>query len=845
MLLRILLACRPDDTPDTNDAVPPDLSAVLGAGEVRAGIISNPSATWGGLAAEGIVGDLKIYNDRVRFVIQGNRDGSFYVVEGGGVIDADIVRPEGEPGREFIDEWAPMFGFGRVTAPAEIVVAADGADGTDAVIRVTGSDVGLSVMEGALESPGIVPSLGLNIVTEYRLPADSWLLEVTTTVTPTSDALIAIGDVLFSGPERADRWNEGAGMGDEDGLDRRWSGYASADNDLAVAIVAPAGDTISSVGYELITELAEMVVGFTDEVALTSGVPVVAQRWYGVAPDFATLSDAALAARGEPAETLTGVVMAPDGPVAGARVAVLVDDAAFTLAVTGSDGSWSADVPVGSSAEAIAVGRSRSRFSDLPAGAVPYGPYASSPAQAQTLLTFEAGAPGVVAAEGRGIGGADPMALQTPGTLVVSSGDNLPFTVLVGFIEGDVPTDSRYVSGRPNGKAAQAWARDGEVAFPVEPGTYSLLAHRGLRFEVSEQSVTIGPGETVAVDVVLPAGFSHDGWLLADPHSHASPSPDGEVTMEDRLITSAAAGIQVHFGTDHDHLADYRPLLAALGLHGVMTTVVADEVSPPVRGHLNIYPVEPVVGQPNNGAWSWWRTIPSSTQEIVDTLRATHGPDFVLQSNHPLSGLPSSAGWSVGRIPKGDYWTQDLQAVEVLNGGGNSHVVFWHDMVPRGYAITPVGVSDSHGPADGDLGFSATMVDVGLNSPVGVDPALVADGIRSGQVVATRCPFPTLSLAPGATLTGAQTLDVDVRSASWCVVDRVLLYENGVEVERLDGTSASFSLSPATDAVYAVIAEGDTPTPVTGSTPWAMTGAIRIDVAGDGWTAPLPPLEID
>ena len=65
---------------------------------------------------------------------------------------------------------------------------------------------------------------------------------------------------------------------------------------------------------------------------------------------------------------------------------------------------------------------------------------------------------------------------------------------------------------------------------------------------------------------MLPKAFEHPGWVLGDPHSHGSPSSDGALPMEDRLIVHAGVGLQVHFGTDHDHLADYRPLLAPLGL---------------------------------------------------------------------------------------------------------------------------------------------------------------------------------------------------------------------------------------------------------------------------------------
>ena len=54
------------------------------------------------------MGDFKIYNDRAQFIVQGVREGSCTAWQGGVVIDADIMRPEGQPGRDMVDDWAIM-----------------------------------------------------------------------------------------------------------------------------------------------------------------------------------------------------------------------------------------------------------------------------------------------------------------------------------------------------------------------------------------------------------------------------------------------------------------------------------------------------------------------------------------------------------------------------------------------------------------------------------------------------------------------------------------------------------------------------------------------------------------
>ena len=67
-----------------------DLATRLGPGQVRAGEVTQSRALFGGSSAEGQVGDFKIYNDRVRFIIQGVRSGGYYVEYGGGILDADL-----------------------------------------------------------------------------------------------------------------------------------------------------------------------------------------------------------------------------------------------------------------------------------------------------------------------------------------------------------------------------------------------------------------------------------------------------------------------------------------------------------------------------------------------------------------------------------------------------------------------------------------------------------------------------------------------------------------------------------------------------------------------------------
>ena len=527
------------DTDDPTEPPAPDVTVRLGSGEARAGYITDEAALFAGVSAEGRAGDVKIYNDRVQFIIQAVGDSSYYLSDGAVVVDADIVRPEGELGRDLVDEWSPMYGLGRVMEPEALDVTNDGLNGEPAVVRARGREKALGLLEGALENEGFVPDLGLVIVTEYILPPDSYLMEVRSTLTATDgDASVNPADLLLGAPEVSARWTQGSGLADTWVTAPLFSGYIADDNGLAAGMIPAPGEATSALGYELVAALAEMAVAATPTLTIEEGESYTFSRYYGVAPSLSVLTDEALALHGTATQSQAGVVTAPDGPVAGARVNILVDDAPFTAAITADDGSYAADLPEGD-VTVVVDGRGSGRFFDLPPGAVAYAPYAANGVRADVLTALEAGAPGPSAAMGRGVSTTDT--LGEPAWIRIVAPDARPFAARVAFAGADpAVVDSRLVAGRPDGLAAAGWSTRGEALLAVEPGDYEVVVHRGLRHELHTESLSVVAGEEVLVLPTLSPAYDHEGWLLADPHAHASPSADGGITMEERLAVAAA-----------------------------------------------------------------------------------------------------------------------------------------------------------------------------------------------------------------------------------------------------------------------------------------------------------------
>jgi hypothetical protein len=844
MLSLLLIACS-SDSPDESPLMLADLP---GPQETRAGVIGDEALLFGGISAEGRVGDLMLVNDRVRFVVQGLRDSGFYMRQGGGVLDADVRRPSDQPGRDMVDDWATMVGFGRLVEPTIATVIDDGESSGTAKIRIEGPGTAMELVTGALESEALIPYMDLWITIDYTLPADSWFVEVTTTVTTESEeASLTVGDILNASLEASDAWTQRDGLDAPSGEPFEWTAFVGRRSEVALGIFSAPGQQLGlgTMGA-LLTSLAEVGLGVGEEATLSASSPLTHTRLYGVGPDLATLTDAWLARAGSATDVASGTVTAPDGPVEGARVTVLVDDAPYTLALTDADGHFSAQVPAGSVTTTYADGRGTGIALDLPPGAGSWSPYAAASVQEHVTGSYTQGAQAIPYVEGRGYGTAEaPLSLLEPGIVTVRSADGDPFEVRLE--PWDVPSqDGRLVMDRASGDQIIGWARDGELSLVVEPGTYSLLVHRGVRHETWTQTLEVPAGSRPVLVVDLVQAWNQEGWWVADPHMHAAPSGDGSATMEQRLLAAAGVGLDLHFGTDHDHVADYRPLLAALGLSPWLTTVVADEVSPTSRGHLNLYPLVPT-SEPNGGSYPYWTGWAATTDDQMAALRERH-PGALIQSNHPLdAGMAGIADWSPGEIGKPDYWSEDFDVMEILNADDHTaYTELFVDLTNRGLHITPVGVSDSHAVTSGNPGLNTTHIQLGADYS---DEGMV-QALRDGRVVVSHGVGLDLSIDPGSTIDGPQDLTVQLLRASWIGVDSVSLLKNGEPVDtrtaELDAPLV-FALAAEEDAWFSVVAEGSEPlAPVWSSeTAWAFTSPIRLDLGGDGWTPPLPPLILD
>ena len=893
LLLFVTVAGCPSAVPEPDPAPGPllgqDPAVPASPGEARAGVVrdgaAGEAALFGGINAEGRAGDIKLYNDRVQFVIQAGDRRHGLVEVGGGLLDADLVRPAGELGRDTLEDGFVAFGLARVVHGTSVEIVADGSDGGPAIVRSTGTDVPWDFMTGLFELPEPnIPDLGLSVVQEFELAPDSWGLTLRATLTnggaesvtfEPRDGLMASGEDLL--PWAPGEGLRGPGTGDLDGM-----GLTGRRGEATMALWPTTG-TIENSGLGALAAGLGIVTLTHPEVTLAPGASHTIERIFAVTPDLLTAERLRWEQRGVAVEPVGGRVTEPDGAgVPGARVWIADGDAVAGFALTDADGSWSAALP-GGDWVAWAIAQADQEHPQLPVEAGRTGAFAAPSLNAaqRAVLSGDATASAPRWAVGRApspgvafsLPGSDPVDLDLQAAsgmrlgIVDDAGSPLPAVVDVRWADSqppgsDIPASLQAAIGHPGGgRALWGWTATGTLDAPLPPGQYTVRVGHSWRYgQELISDVSVGAGAITEVTATLPEVIERDGWLSLDSHLHAAPSFDGALSMEHRLVTCAATGLDLPVMTDHDRQVDYGPLATALGLDDQLQVLPGVEVTSLLRGHFNLFPVTSDPALPNGGAEPWWQ-VPRDTQDLFERMQARAGEGAITQVNHPRTpGMFSLARFQAmtGEALSPDLWSWDFDTFELLNGGVDNLPSVrddWFTFLSIGRNKIPMGSSDSH-YAYIPCGHGRTDVWLDSDDPTTVTVDAVREAILAGRVVVAggttlraTLDLGSGAVGPGETTTGTVgALTISVMAPDWIRPGTLRVYQNGAAVfeqalDTPDGVTwfdGEIPVAVTTDAWIAVEVEGNQSIgPLWRDfTAYAMTNAFRIDVGGDGWDAP-------
>lgn len=327
----------------------------------------------------------------------------------------------------------------------------------------------------------------------------------------------------------------------------------------------------------------------------------------------------------------------------------------------------------------------------------------------------------------------------------------------------------------------------GEITLPV--GTYFINASRGPEFSCDQRVIEVIADAPLDLTLTIDRVVEKPGLISLDPHLHTLHS-DGTVSIESRLLSLIAEGVEAAIATDHNIVTDYLPALKKLGLEKEISILLGTEVTVPDMIHFNLYPLEYKEKEERKGAIE---PVAEKVGSLFVAARAA-SPQAMIQVNHPRAGnlgyfnnyqLDLSAAAYVN-----ETFDFGFNFLEVLNGAAplSSNAVAledWLHLLNRGRYYPLVGSSDSHTIDGGEPGYSRTYVFYDKSKTDSVDFKAILEAINRGQCFASTGPLIDLKIneaSLGETISikpGLVNIKIKVWGAPWMQVDEVRLIING------------------------------------------------------------------
>jgi len=804
-------------------------------------VITDPADLIGGPLAAGATGDFLIGNARVRFIIQGTDSPRAYTPYGGSLIDADVVRPAGEPGQDHLGELAGIAGYIRFVAAESIEVIHDGSGGQPAVVRVTGRDGGMPLVDSMLP---LDPS-NLQIQLDYILEPEASSLTIAATYTAMGpgSSLVKPGDGLVVGDLVTVCGSPNPGCEND----------ASGKSDL-VGAYSPG---LVSYGYFLANDTTRIELA-VDELFLMMGTGDTLQpgetlsytRYFAVGDgEMTSIHAEHLRRNGVEQPRLVGgrVELTTGDPAPGAAVDVQTADGDWiTRAIADDTGAF----------QIVLAPESYELSALLPARPL---------TDAQTVDVTTGDASGLVFT-------LDPPARVQ---LDIQNDQGQPLPARVNFLAGTNPALGA-------GAVLEYHSVDGGGLVTLPPGDYVAAVTRGYEYDYDWVPVTLVAGETVTLQAALTRVVDTSGYLALDSHTHTRWSIDSQISEQDRVAQAAADHVEIVVTTEHDYVFDLAPTIAAEGASDHVHSAVGVEISP-IYGHMNAYPVT-TDNAHREGYWplSWWSTDAdgevtgmNEPATIFADARDALGAQ-IIQLNHPRegSGVLNHAGYdpAVGfGGPDGvepEMLDTNFNAVEICNSGWDDSdletLEDWYSFLSQGVPIVGVGVSDSHGLGT-MLGVCRTLVQAPDDViSAGLDLQPVWDNLLAQRATMVNGPFVLIWATDDAsalsgmgdiatrTTAGPIPLRVQIQAAPFVHTARLIIVANGQPVHQVDlpdpGDPPAVVRFDDTifidwtggDAWFVAVVEGDLPMhPVTSKIPRSVTNPVYVDRDGDSvWTPP-------
>lgn len=757
-------------------------------------VIDAASQLIGGEQAAGRVGDFLLQNDQVRVIVEQPGRTSGPLLSGGGIIDADLRRPAGEPGRDAFGRMGLFYAFGRISSVKTVEVINDGSNGGPAVVAATGVDK----QHDLLNINSLIESVaGLNV--EFVVDPDKALPVKTTTYyvlspgesrvrvltafcneseSPVLLPLIELMDVgafeIFApgkcsnslGTSKLDPNNDCTAMPTK-WFGTQGDGVAYGVRSQSLSDLTKPVEANATIGYGGVVgnfiegESLTGLLSWTNPDARTRPGTFNIRgnqsrsylRDFVISKDLAGVNGVLESIDGNAMGTVEITATLPGGaPAPYARIALL-DSAGKMKGVMAADASGRASTRVTAGAYTVSgslLGRG--------VGA----------AIAMTVTADQTATGTVVLGEGRTltINVKDPAGAGVPAkATVLCANGPCPFTK-------DTYLQHFLIDAPDFGAAAILYVPvNGISQVTLPPGQYDVIVTRGPEYSswpdtwpMSAARVDLSTADQ-SVNATIGRIIDTPGWVSADLHVHAINSSDSAVANTLRAANFLAEGIDVLLSTDHEIITDFGPAVRELGAESLIGTMMGEEVTSFMYGHFNAFPLARDTSKPNGGAFDHAGGEDGPTLRLGPLfagIKAAH-PGSVVQLNHPRGGgncfnavrLDTATGRSHAD-PAGFFMEPDptataddtrvfgdnFDAVETANGPTPKFSILndWMTFLSRGLVRTSTGVSDTHKPYSDGGGYARTYAKVTGDTPQTFQPSEYAESIRTNRAFATNAP---------------------------------------------------------------------------------------------------------
>ena len=681
----------------------------------RAYKIDTLKETVGGPKAIARPGDFVIENDRLRFSILGPRPSMGNHTEGGSLVDADLQRldPSYSKGHGG-DQWGELFGTvnlmtSRIRADqGSVEIVSEGSSTEPAVLCTIGDGHAfISLLDFARAFLGG----DIRIRTDYVLApgapvvqvrsfldrsqtitcdddlSDATPVQYTDSAVPLLDVATndgyAFGDfTLFGGS--VDVFAPTIGF-DEAGHVNELT--TAGVNTFVEPIVLPyLGGSSHGVSYAVMASGGALSVpmftgsqtaafgGFIEADQVEDGVIYRYDRWFAVGEgDIGSALDGLHEAASVSVGTVKGHVVERGSGVALSDVSVF----AYKPGEDGPYVQWLTDVGQDPRADGSFEGT-------LPDGRWDLVVHAEGrPLSDKVPVTVTSGSTIDVVLE-------SPQPGSVEYTLVDEFGDRIPGKVSFFRVDDTVTRRPDLGDGYIGGNPAQvSFAAHGHGQIILPPGDYYAVASRGPEYELAySEDFRVARSSYTRLKLLLARTVDTSGWISADFHVHAMPSPDSGVTLRDRVTTFVAEGVEFMASSDHDAIIDYEPVIQQMDLEQWLSSAPGTEVTTIEIGHFLGFPLrwDPIGDK--GGALDWTDLSPI---EILDGIRDLGDPsveDPLVFVAHPRDGLsgyfdqygfdpytgtdsavvePNFINESANDLISEGLFTMEFDAMEILN----------------------------------------------------------------------------------------------------------------------------------------------------------------------------------